>query len=74
MLTEFLRLASTRTPPPPPPPLVIPVDNVIPDRGQIVTSTETSEEVKEFRREEELTSEAKREKRKKRPVIIPYIK
>ena len=35
---------------------------------------ETREEVKEIRREEELTSGAKREERKKRPVIIPYIR
>ena len=35
---------------------------------------ETREEVKEIRREEELTSGVKREERKKRPVIIPYIR
>ena len=35
---------------------------------------ETREEVKEIRREEELTSGAKREERKKRPVINPYIR
>ena len=34
----------------------------------------TREEVKEGRREEELTSGVKREERKKRPVIIPYIR
>ena len=35
---------------------------------------ETREEVKEIRREEELISGAKREERKKRPVVIPYIR
>ena len=35
---------------------------------------ETREDVKEIRREEELTSGAKREKRKKGPVVIPYIR
>ena len=35
---------------------------------------ETREEVKEIRREEELTSGAKREKMKKRPVSISYIR
>ena len=35
---------------------------------------ETREEVKKNRREEDLTSGAKREEREKRPVIIPYIR
>ena len=35
---------------------------------------ETREEVKEIRREEELTSGAKREERKRRLVVIPYIR